>query len=101
MKTWRERITEARERGRFTEEDRQLASWSYDHCAVGETCRACGVEVQEFKDSPLYTIYFMGSYHPAGGLFSTLLKTDTIDRTEWCLDEIEARVLQVKRELTK
>ena len=95
--TWRERIAAARQRGGFTQEDRRLAEVSYDHCAVGEVCRALGVDLATFRASLLYEIPFMGYDHPAAGLFPTLLKTDTIDRVEWCLDEIEDRVLRVKR----
>ena len=89
--SWRERVIRARERGRFTEEDRrQAARWS--SCAVGEHVRhhptlinleyGCPVDVELGR---LGTI-----------VFAAVLGND-VPRAEAVLDRIDDRVLEIKR----
>src|SRR5437867_12347418 len=89
--SWRERVSRARERGRFTEEDRrQAARWS--SCAVGEHVRhhptlikleyGCPVDVELGR---LGTIFF-----------AAVLGHDA-PRAEAALDRLDDRVLELKR----
>src|SRR5687768_10940983 len=102
MKTWRERIAEARDRGRFTDADR--AAWASPmKCLVGETVRQMWGEY----DSGVWcrvnwSNYSLGVPHDAlqdslqEGLCDALLTND-FDFVERRLDAIEDRALELKR----
>jgi len=105
--TWRERIVAARERGHFTQADREEAT-SWTTCAVGEQhrhypsvvlysdCRehettsiGCGCP----DDVPL--LHFGDNGHPAG--FAYAVSINDFRGAENALDQIEDRVLELKR----
>ncbi len=97
MTTWRERIVAARERGRFTDKD-CTDSLSWCLCAVGEHHAA----------HPTIVRYTRGSRaRPKddrladwGSRFSEAIYTNNFARAELLLNQIEDRVLTLKREET-
>jgi len=96
MKTWRERIVEARERGKFGNED--MKEWmNYRTCLVGE--------VQARYWGPGYNAcrwMDLNGHDGAGfqeGVQRALLRND-FRFLEDRLDAIEDRALQLKREAT-
>ena len=104
MKTWRERIVEARERGYFTPEDEELAMTG-SKCAVGEAAAFMGELAwswfnEDGRGCAVADIapYYIGR-HPLGGLFPALVRENNFDGAEECLEMIEDLVLQYKREL--
>jgi hypothetical protein len=105
MKSWRERIVEAKERGGFTREDFFLAGNTeiggppdpgYARCAVGEQADHYGADLfflcpeDRFgvKDERLATW---------GGEFAGAVYGDDFTRAESLLSQIEDRALQIKR----
>jgi hypothetical protein len=98
MKTWRERVVTARERGYFTKRDRALA-WPFTTCAVGEHHASMpdvvlyvrGAHTQQPED---YTLLLLGSD------FAWSVAACDFARCERLLDLIEDRVLELKREAT-
>ncbi len=97
--TWRERIQAARESGRFTEYDKDLAS-NWNTCAVGEQREAMPSVVLKFtelgtmpQDNELYNL----GGGPNG--FYTAVLENNINLAESLLDRIEDRVLAMKRAL--
>jgi len=93
MKTWRERIVEAKERGKFSKEDRQDA-WHADTCAVGETL--C---LGPFSDENAARYErFEGAYGYPGNLFTNAVTQNDFAGAEAALDQIEDAALQFKRE---
>lgn len=97
---WRDCIVAARERGYFTAEEKEQAG-GWDTCAVGEQ-RAQHPLVVTYRFDALsragwpadHDLYMLGGVK--GGFFSAVL-TDNIALAERRLDEIEDRVLELKR----
>lgn len=109
-KTWKERIAEARERGKFTREDIDCAaSWSC--CPVGENAQKRGYELERC-DGPMYVLAErVGSpyVHTMSGLrirdgfkpveeydnlgcdFVVAVESNNFDKAENLLAEIDAR----------
>ena len=95
--TWRERISAARSRGRFTQDDVNDAI-SPDHCAVGELEHQ---GILTFKE----TLEFYSAYGGSGlgGEFAAVIFAGSIfggayvDRAETLLDQIEDQALRIKR----
>jgi hypothetical protein len=88
--TWRERILQARECGRFTAQDRaRAARWST--CAVGELVRRRRLALVRFKNgSPMdTTLRCFGT-----SFFAAVLAND-VARAESTLVEIEKRVSEL------
>ena len=103
MKTWRERISEARERGYFTLEDENLSLMAHT-CAVSEAAAFKGEKAwtwfnEHYDGRAVVNIkpYYIG-LHALGGLFPCLVKDNNFDGAEECLEIIEDRVMQLKRE---
>lgn len=95
MKTWRERIMEARERGSFTKEDFDL--WSRLH-----TCPAGVVAIEYGLISGVLISGFMSCPLPArlydlGNKFGTAMDRNYFNKAEQLLDEIEETALELKR----
>lgn len=99
MKTWRERIVEARARGEFTENDKRDA-WSWHTCAVAEQnhrmpgvvvwVEALGVRARP-ADQDL---------REWGSDFPWAVDNDEFDGAEHLLDQIEDRALELRRSAT-
>jgi hypothetical protein len=94
--TWRERIVAARAAGRFTDADQRFAA-SWMTCAVGEQRHAHPDVVVALQpdswvfdpiDRELYTL---------GVRFPRAVLTHDVDAAERLLDQIEDRVLALKR----
>jgi hypothetical protein len=106
MKTWRQRIVEARQRGGFTDEDRRRAlRWCT--CAVGEQRRMLGAKVIRYQVGWGGNESACGVYGPSdsgllmpGGDFAYVVRNNAFDDADRLLDKIEDRVLQLKREAT-
>src|SRR5436190_24089275 len=101
MKTWRERIAEARTRGRFTAEDRQ--AWCGPlTCLVGETInRVFGRYTPLLWCQVNWTDYGTFRFSRGSGFNDGLLHAlneNDFDFVESRLDAIEDRALQLKRE---
>jgi|ERR1043166_897531 hypothetical protein len=97
MKTWRERIAEARERGEATPEDLYLAR-DYLRCVVGETAMRFDLSYHELSfDIRLNAHPFVGM-HPVAGAFPVALSNKCFDVAEDILDAIEDRALELKRQ---
>lgn len=98
--TWRERIAAARERGRFTAEDRTLAG-SWETCAVGEQRHqhpAVVLVIPGHLDLPAdFDLQVLGGR--AVGGFALAVQYNRPHDADVALDAIEDRVLQLKREL--
>ena len=91
MKTWRERIAEARERGEFSDEDASLsANWST--CAVGEQ-HALYPEIITYRMGVEQKIPIHSELIRLGGCrdggFNQCVTENSIDIAERRLDEIE------------
>ena len=87
MKTWRERVADAKERGRFTDQDVDLAA-DWNSCAVGE----------QHALHPFIVKLFPTNMFQEGFDFITAVSDDRIDEADALLDRIEDRVLQLKRD---
>ena len=89
--SWRERVIRARERGRFTDEDRrQAARWST--CAVGEHVRCHPALIKLEYGLPVdVELGRLGTI-----FFAAVLGNDAL-RAEAALDRIDDRVLEIKR----
>ena len=93
MKTWRERIAEARARGKFDREDvRDVGGWFT--CAVGEQHAnvAPFVVVQSATDGPIDK-----EIDRLGMQFMGAVDFNDFDEAERLLDAIEDRALTLKR----
>ena len=93
MKTWRERIAEARARGKFTTEDRALAG-GWEHCAVGECTQRfglTGVDRLSLEAMPWPGLF------SAGTMFYLRVIANHASEAEHILDAIEDRALELKR----
>jgi len=99
MKTWRERIVEARERGKFTEEDVRLAS-SGATCAVGEVALTLGKTFADLVWGPSGKCGDKGPMYGLSADFTTAVYAGRLDMAEDRLDAIEDIALQLKREAT-
>lgn len=102
MTTWRERIAEARERGKFSDHDRWLASAS-STCAVGEVC-AGAVGYVRYIETALdgearSAGWTLGTSHSAR--FTSAVYGNEFDEAESLLDAIEDRALALKRSLSE
>src|SRR5262249_14180190 len=92
-KSWRERLSAARSRGHFTQEDCALAS-DWDRCAVGEqramlpTVVVCTTRLIGREDETLNEL---------GRRFYAAIKAGDIAEAERLLDKIEDRILEMKR----
>jgi hypothetical protein len=96
MKTWRERIAEARERGKFTDEDRQDA-YHPCTCGVGEMETRFGLE----DDPRVNAVFYRNTNKQWEGLafrFPEAIAVDDFDEADRLLDAIEDRALALKRE---
>ena len=91
--TWRERIAEARERGAFTQADRDL--WSqHSQCFVGEMRARFGLHFN-LEMTKVDTYCECG---PLQKQIQRALRGNDFDAAERLLDEVEDRALQLKRE---
>ena len=97
--TWRERVIAARERGWFTDEDKHLACNSWTTCAVGEQGRQIpNVATMDYYGDPVdSTLWHLGNTLESPGGFGWAVEHDRVALAEQRLDEIEDRVLQLKR----
>jgi len=93
MTTWRERISEARERGAFTKADR-TDSMDPSTCAVGESVHALGLD----NNTDEVTDIFYSQAPHWGSVFPGHIRDNEFDAAEEALGEIEDRALQLKRE---
>ena len=97
MKTWRERIVEARERGSFTSDDFRAWMWPQT-CLVGEAVHNL---FGRANDTFWMALNNHPAYCPMTGLqdgLSTAIRENDFDFVERRLDLIEDRALQLKRE---
>jgi len=98
MKTWRERIAEARARGWFTHEDRKLSS-DILTCAVGEAMARYGLGDSWANDrSGDHTTIEGAGLFQLAGIFPVEVLCNRFDDVERALDAIDDRALQLKRE---
>ena len=108
--TWRERIVAARERGAFTDHDVDDARGSWLTCAIGEQ-HAAHPDVVVYSDETPYGGPVDGVLRTLGGPpwaplpappppcgFNEAVVLNAVDLAEDLLDQIEDRVLQLKRE---
>jgi hypothetical protein len=95
MKTWRERIAEARERGEFTREDYVLVT-NLETCMVGETAAVLGERAWDMYPILVDLSISSGWGNRRGPVFA--VSFNMFDHAEECLDKIEDTVLQLKRE---
>ena len=97
MKTWRERIAEARTRGGFTKDDTAAASGIWT-CAIGEVM---GDRWEIFVTTPLHGEEYAPGWtigvHQSAAFTGAVLSGD-VDTAEKYLNAIEDRALQLKRE---
>ena len=98
--TWRERIAKARNRGLFTQEDKDLAA-SWATCGVGE----------KNMELPLVVVYIepgrlqahptgwpiSSKLHDLGCKFLTEVNRNRFGRADQLLDAIDDAVLELKR----
>jgi len=105
MKTWRERVVEARARGRFTQQDNRDAG-KWETCAVGEQARLLpGVVTFRPMISGIPTSLWPADYSlrefgwgaDNSGGFTDAVHRNDFDQAERMLDAIEDRVLELKR----
>src|SRR5262245_53026082 len=104
MKTWRERIAEARERGSFTYEDISLAA-GYRTCLIGEAVAILGGTYASNESK--FRVSIPGFYGnelcgedssiATGGAFQRVVAEHDITRAEQLLEAVEDRLLQLKR----
>jgi hypothetical protein len=95
---WRERIIQARTRGRFTEQDR-LDAESWPTCKVGEE-HSTHPELELLGISPRGGLgCYWDELANLGGHFNFAVQADFVDAAEKLLDRIEDLVLVRKREL--
>lgn len=86
MKTWRERIVEARERGRFTVEDR--CAWrNLTTCPAGEVAARYG----KTPEGPWLDLWYLGNDMDA------LMLASDFAGAEGLLERIEDMALEFKR----
>jgi len=99
--TWRERIAEARERGKFTTEDRALAG-EWATCAVGEQAVRAGHETitARVDFAALMARPLMTWDDCDGQRFFEAVMAHAVNEADRLLDAIEDRALQLKREAT-
>ena len=108
MTTWRERVAEARARGKFDHRDLVDAGlWAT--CAVGEQHAALPSVVVYAHDEPVDGVLLsLGGYHgrlpdgsfdlfAEGDRFLRAISDNDFAMADRCLDQIEDRVLQLKR----
>lgn len=97
MKPWRERIAEARERGGFTGEDHRLIG-DFQTCMVAEAGAVLGQNPHRLY--PILEKMGGNTWWPnqIGPLWS--VSNNLFDTAEDRLNQIEDRVLQLKREHT-
>ena len=99
MKTWRERIVEARERGAFTRED--LALWGLGStCFVGEQRERYGIMFNlEMTGVGLESLARPeDSHHTLQTKILRALSSNDFNEAERLLDQVEDRALELKRE---
>lgn len=96
--TWRERLAHARTAGAPTEDDLRRA-WAWSTCAVGEQHAA----------APDVVVYIPGRYvyvrvpldptlSKLGAEFTAVVSGNRLSEAEAILDQIDDRVLELKRE---
>ncbi len=90
--TWRERISRARECGRFTDDDRRRAA-RWTTCAVGEQIRHYPKLIKLDRGNPVDAD--LGQLGTA--FFAAILANDVV-KAEASLSQIEDRVLELKRQ---
>lgn len=102
-RTWRERIAAARVRGRFTAADIEAAGESWTTCAVGEQWRLHPLVVRMSDECeccrPQPYDPDLGRLGGGPDGFGMAVCHQDIDRAEALLDQIEDRVLTLKREV--
>ena len=92
MKTWRERIVEARERGAFTGDDNR--TWqSPSTCLVGEAAARFGVAYEGID-----RLIDEGVWANGQKMIYSALLTNNFGELDRLLDKIEDYALQLKRE---
>jgi hypothetical protein len=98
--SWRERVALARARGHFTQEDVALATKSWATCAVGEQHHALPTVVRLVPMDPVLEELGEANGRPRPNRvlgFGWAVLRDDFDLADQRLDEIEDRVLQLKR----
>ncbi len=94
--TWRERIAAARDRGRFTKRETKLAE-SWHTCAIGEQHQQLPDVVVYMPDSDKTASPDDPHLCRLGHDFYRTVMRGCADDAEALLDQIEDRVLQLKR----
>lgn len=89
--SWHERIAAARERGRFTEDDRELAD-SWVDCACGE--QSDDIPRNQFTGEPKDLLLVK-----LGRLFQATVSDNYFDEAEYVLENIEARSASLLAEM--
>jgi hypothetical protein len=96
MKTWRERIAQARERGKFNNED--WSAWvSLSTCPAGELVKAYPC-LSEPSSNRSDLCLWNRTLHGMGNDFEGPLAANDFDAAERLLDAMEDRALQLKLE---
>ena len=95
MKTWRERVVEAKERGYFTQQDVDDAEVGRT-CLVGEAAAKFGRHYYQMVD--LFVIPDLGNVHRwVGGAFPAAVRNNDFATAEMLVDAVEDRTLELKR----
>lgn len=102
MKPWRERIAEARERGRFSSEDR-VAWGSPDTCMVGEQRERYGMDFplsMLIPEDEIPRKHFdrFGALLSLQGCILRSISRNDFNAAEALLDAIENQALNLKRQ---
>lgn len=98
MKTWRERIAEARERGAFTDKD--YRAWANFHtCLVGEQRQRYGIwfPLEIFKEPQPWFLSEPNGVRTLQFTLARSIHANDFDTVERALDAIEDRALELKR----
>ena len=96
MMLWRERISAARSRGRFTQGDVSDA-FSPDRCAVGELTHQGLTAEETYQFYSAFGGSGLGSEFAAVIFAGSIFGGAYVDRAEALLDQIEDQALQIKR----
>lgn len=100
MTTWRERIAAARERGAFTDTDRDDIGHSSKTCMVGDVIRRTFGEYRAvlFHDPRFARLYALGYEDVPGCCPVRHVRSNEFDAADKDLDQIEDEALRIKRE---
>lgn len=95
MKTWRERIVEAKERGKFTEDDKMQMGMN-GTCMAAEAASGVGKDpVRAVKDAEWRELWDIGD------LALRAVCKNEINKAERYIDLIEDMALELKRRKTE